>query len=1393
MISLVVLLAPLLRAQTYKVGPDSSTAPQNKNGQAQTGEPLGWGSNIQNARLARAAQLALQRGDHAQAVDYAQRAAEAAPSDPQLWFLLGYAARLDGKTQLAIDAYNHGLRLNPSSVEGLSGLAQTYSLVGRSEDAERLLKQVVAADPKRKDDALLLGDIYMRSSDYSSAVEWLNKAERIEPSVRSELLLALAYQHLKQMDMANRYLELAKKHAPDNPEVQRSMAGYYRETGNYSAAIAALKSIRNPKPDVTAELAYTYQLAGKLGQAAEVYARAANEMPQDLGLQLSAAQAAVAAGDVEQAYPFLNRAAGIDANYYRLHALRGQIAQIQERDNDAAREYTEAIAHLPASPVEGQLYGIQLRMDLMQVYKNLNEANEARHQLEIARSEIGKIDDHGPARGQFLRLRAQIKMNDGQLDGALSDMNEALALNAGDLNSLQLDGDLLVKMNRPEDAIKAYKRILAVDKTNRFALLSIGYASRAAGRDDDAAKYFQQLAKEYPSMYTPYLALGDMYTSHREYVKAETYYKKGYALAPKNVAIVAGGMNAAIESHNINLAAVWLARSTNDMQHDPHFLREKERYLRFKGEYAESSKVGSEAIQVLPKDRDVVVYLGYDLLSLNRYDELLILTEKYRDVFPQDPDIPLLAGYVHKHQGQSELAKEDFTEALRRDPNVVTAYVNRGYMLNDLHRPAEAAADFEAALSREPKNGEAHLGLAYVDLDMHKSQAAVHESQLAEEQMGDSLPLHLIRATAYGREGMLNKAAMEYRTALKFTPHDGSLYLALANVHFSQREYHQAIDELTTAEQLMPDDPKVYALMARSYAELPDKEQTLHYVQLAEHHARADAKDPDARQGAILIATGEALSTVGDEHAAMERFTKALNSPSSDRVTVRLAIAQLMANRGDADGAKRQIALAQMESQTGETAPPTAEQLLEASDVFRGLHEYDLSQNYLERAQAAGAPDTSVKIGMANNYLAIGDTARAKGEIAAIPDNDDSVESYQYLMVKASVLQQEHQGAQALTAFAEATNAAGEDQSAEQSLMAAGADEGLRINPTLSVLANFSVQGVFEDTTVYVLDSKLDAPTPVSSSESSLLPPPRSSIQTQWTGAYHLHLGETAPPVGGFVQIRNANGQISVPSTNTIVNRNTTDYTFNFGASPIIHLGKNVLTFNPGIQATIRRDSESPVEMNQNLLREFVYASTSSFFNSLAVSGYFIHESGPFTESNQHSQALTGAIDFRVGAPWGRTALVTGWGANHQEYSPQNYKNYYTSSYIGLERRFGERLNIRAIVEDLRAWRVFAGNSAIAQNLHPSGVVDFTPSRNWDVQGSFAYSSTRGFHVYDAMQGGFAVSYARPFRRKFNSESGEVSLQYPIRFSAGMQDENFFNFPGDHSQQLRPYISITLF
>jgi hypothetical protein len=56
-----------------------------------------------------------------------------------------------------------------------------------------------------------------------------------------------------------------------------------------------------------------------------------------------------------------------------------------------------------------------------------------------------------------------------------------------------------------------------------------------------------------------------------------------------------------------------------------------------------------------------------------------------------------------------------------------------------------------------------------------------------------------------------------------------------------------------------------------------------------------------------------------------------------------------------------------------------------------------------------------------------------------------------------------------------------------------------------------------------------------------------------------------------------------------------------------------------------------------------------------------------------------------------------------------------------------------------------------------------------------------------------SVSYARPFRRRFHDDSSAIVLQYPIRFSAGFQEETFFNFTGGKSQQIRPYIRISLF
>lgn len=1399
---LLIALVSIAPAQTYQVGPGGSTKPQQGTGQAKSGgQSLGWGSNIQNARLARAAEQALQHGKHAEAQALAQRAAQSAPNDPHLWFLLGYAARLNRDYGLSIQSYNHGLRLDPGAVEGLSGLAQTEAIMGRTKDAEALLRKIVATNPKRVNDQILLGELQLHSGDDTTAIQTLTTAERTKPSARSEVLLAIAYQHNKQLDQAGHYLNLAKHRAPNNPDVQRSLAGYYRQMGQYGDAINELKAIRHPSPDIQAELAFTYQLNGNVQEAAKIYTQAADARPKDLTLQLSAAQAQVAAGSDERANPFLERVAHADPGNYRLHAIRGQIAQNEDRPDDAIREYTTAVAHLPAAPAEGPLYPIQLHMDLVNLYRGLDHNDAAQKQLALAESGIGALHEQGADRAPFLRLRATIRLAAGDVNGARSDIQSALALNPNDPNNLQLAGDILMKLGQSDQAIALYKKVLAREPDNRSALTSLGYASRTLGRDKDAEMYFNRLAKVDPHLYTPYLALGDLYTARHDYMKAEGLYRKAYDLAPKHAAIVAGGVNAGIEAHKLNVAGVWMKRATPAMQGNARLLREEERYYSFTGNDRESASIGEKAIQLLPKDRDVVVYLGYDYLHLNRYQDLQQLTSKYNSILTKEPDIPLLAGYVQKHDNHLNEARADFTEAIERDPKITTAYVNRGYILHDLHQPRAAASDFETALRLDSKNAEAHMGLAYTSLDLHKPGLALREVNLAAASMADSLPIHLIRATAYGQEGALAKSAAEYRAAIKFAPNDGGLHLALGSTLFSQREYHQAINELQTARRLTPADALIYAWLARSWAQLGDRDRTLRYVQLAENRAHlapasATPSDPNAKplfsESDVYVFTGDALATIGDQSAALQRFRRALVITGADRVEVRLAVAELLARQGHASDASRQIALALMEAEAGVTPPPTGSQLLEAADVFRRLHDYQLSETYLQRAQAAGASDTAVRIGFANTYLALGDTARAQGELAAIRNTADEGPNYQYLLAEASVYRQEHQNAQALTAFAQAVDASGEDQTAEENLLQAGGDEGYRVNSRLSALENLTLQPIFENTPVYVLDSKLDAPAPVPPSDVALLPPPRSSLDTEWTNAFHLHLNYL-PTATGFFQLRNARGTISVPSTSSIVNRNTTDYSFNIGLNPTVHIGNNVITFNSGIQETLRRDSLQPRQMNQNIFREFTYMSTSSFFHLLSADGYVLHESGPFTLSNLHSHAFSAALNFRVGAPWSRTALITGWGENDQTFNPVGIEDYYSSSYVGLQHRFGQTVNVKAIMEDLRAWRVVGPRSGIAQAIIPSGVVDFSPARNWRVQINGAWSNTRGFHIYDDITGGATVSWAFPFHRAFRDETGDVVLEYPIRFTGGVQQETFYNFTGAQNQQFRPFVGISIF
>ena len=1371
--------------QTYDVnGQGSSPSPDSQkqsDNSPQSGQTeLGWGSSIEVARQARAADEALKRNDYTAAISYAERAAKAAPQNPELWFLLGYCYRLGDHYSASVDAYSRGLKIQPGSVRGLAGLAQTYAKMGRTAEAEQMLKRVIAANPKDGNSLQLAGELLL-NSDPAQALELLQKAEALQPTAHTDLLIAHAYEHLGQPEESSRYLSRAKNRAPHDPEVLRAVAGQYRDQGKYDEAIAALQAIPSKTVDVQADLAYTYQLAGKQQEAADLYIRLAKSAKGNLGLNLSAAQALVGLGQTDAAQAFLDEARRMDPNNYRLHAISGAIAESDNRLEDASSEYNLAVRNLPANVPEGPLYSIELRLNLYEVALRQEDQAAAKQQLDSAFALVNQVNVPASSRPEMLRLRAAIEAGMGNTDVANKDLQEALALAPANVNSLLNYASLQWKIGQKDAAEATFAKVLELDPRNRTALSSLGYLARDKGDAKLAETYFTRAVNAHPKDYAPYLALGDLYTAERNFKPAEANYESAYQRMPTNALIVAGATNAALESRNPDLAKRWLDRAKGKMNDNPQLSRERERYLTLKGDYAESAKLGFYVLEKLPHDREGVDYLAYDLYYLGRYDEALALVTKYESIIPNDKDLALIAGNVHAHNGQLREAVADYTRALERDPKMSLGYENRGYMYNDLREPAKAVKDFQTAIQLQPDYGEAHLGLAYADLQLHRPKAALTQLDVAQKLLGKSHASHLARAEAFRQEQDFTHAEPEYRIALQETPNDLNTQLAYADTLFHLKRFQQSLAALDVAQKLGPTEARVYALRAQVHAKELARDETLRDVQLAEQYGKDQVE--------IFMATGGALLALGDRDAAMQRFSRALDVPNGDRIGVRLAIAQVFMRQGHDDDARRQIALGFAEARV-DSSPVVPDDIAQAASIFLAMHDLELAETYFDKARLVGANPRTVDIGLANTYLAEGETRKAEEALSNLGTAADFRDDYDYQMTAANVYRQHQDTVHELTSFAQASTVAGqEDRGAAQTAQfEAASQEGRQITQNLSISPEVLFAPTLEDLNVYTLDARiLHVTNPL------LLPPPRHSYQSMAASHYRLHLGNL-PAITGFVGESMTAGRFLFPSVNVIQDRNTYDTIFNGGITPVLHFWSNSIAFNGGLQYTIRRDTISPVALSQNLFRQFLYISTSSFYNWVSINGSAIREAGPFTDQNLNSRELSARIEFTVGRPWGRTSLITGYTVRDLLFNPLVEEYFNTSSYIGLQRRFGTRLTVAALAEDLRSWRVQNTQYALAQALLPGARFEFRASSRWNFQGSFLLSRGEGYHQYDNAQSEFLVSYTRAMRGSVRDDAGGVPVNHPLRLSFGVQQQTFYDFGGPgKTTTVLPVVHLSLF
>jgi tetratricopeptide (TPR) repeat protein len=712
---------------------------------------------------------------------------------------------------------------------------------------------------------------------------------------------------------------------------------------------------------------------------------------------------------------------------------------------------------------------------------------------------------------------------------------------------------------------------------------------------------------------------------------------------------------------------------------------------------------------------------------------------------------------------------------------MATGFANRGFVLNDLRQPEKAVADFHTALSLRPNYGEAHLGLAYAYLQLRRPTLALDQLEQTKKLLGESRPWHLAKAEAFRQERKFSPAEAEYRIALQENPDDVTTQLALADVLYRQRRYEDCINTLNGALKLAPQDPAIYVQRAQAEAHLGQRDKVLQDVDMAQKFSKG--------QSQILMAAGDSLLLTGDRDAAMRYFSRALEDPGSNEVSIRLAVADIFQRENRWQDAHREIGLAFAGARVSDSNSVTPDDMVEAANILLAMHDFDLAQTYFAKARESGADDGSVSIGLANTYLAQGETHKADVELARLRGSEQYNSNYEYLMAEGTLYRQRQDTVHALSTFAQASNVGGVDDKhvVENAQYEVAGQEGRPITRNLSLFSDASFSPSLEDINVYVLDARL-----LKITNPALLPPPRHSFQSLGAEYYRVHLNGV-PTLSGFVGESMTRGSLSFPSTSVVQNRNTFDTMFNVGVTPVLRFGSNSITFNPGVQFTIRRDTESPLDLNQDLFRQYLYLSTSSFFNWISVHGSAIREAGPFTEQNLHSRDASADLEFTVGRPWGNTSLLTGYSARDLLFRPIVREYFSSAAYVGVQHKFGERLTVAVLGEYLRSWLVQYTNYSIAQAILPGARVEYRASPRWNVQGSFVLSRGEGFHAYDNAQGEVLFSYVHAMRRTLETGTTNSQVSYPSRFSFGVQQQTFYDFNGQTRNTILPVIRFTLF
>ncbi|MGZ3579380.1 MAG: tetratricopeptide repeat protein [Syntrophales bacterium] len=453
-------------------------------------------------------------------IEYLRRAIDMNKNDVGVRKMLAAIYEQGGVVEKAIAQYNDILALKPDDVNALAGLLKCYI---RTKDYDKAISagtKLLRINPRDASAFANIGYVYGNKGAWDKAIANYKESLKLNPDdTLVRFRLGEAYEKANNLRDAVEQYKLILTKAREAENVKIALAGAYLRAGNYDESIRLYKEVVVKQPrnaSAYANLGLAHGGKGQWKEEMENYKKAISLNPKDPVAHYNLASAFEKRNHDQDASREYQTVLKINPGDLEATTKLADIDFKNKRYGDAIRAYEKI---LKSSPRKGSIHA------------NLGFAYGELKKYKLSSEYYEKAIKYGIKDSQVHYNLAYTYDKLGKKKDAIREY-EYVASSRPNMDVLDILAEYYTDQKQYENAIKIYKKMIAINPKRATAYSGLGYVYGLKNDIDKEIEYYRISLRYDAENDDVYLSLGKAYEKKGMYQDALKAYTHAYELNP---------------------------------------------------------------------------------------------------------------------------------------------------------------------------------------------------------------------------------------------------------------------------------------------------------------------------------------------------------------------------------------------------------------------------------------------------------------------------------------------------------------------------------------------------------------------------------------------------------------------------------------------------------------------------------------------------------------------------------------------------------------------------------------------------------------------------------------------------------------------------------------------